>query len=165
MVRLFFGPPRSCPLLQWAIWKRQVGPCLVGWARQSGREKGTQGGSPLDVSPPSTSSLLGRSVQTDRQQRLLPLDGWGGVTGPGIDVVVVVSTHPREEDQENERKKKDGTCRRPKETPKIIGLERSKEHSNSPPRNAQLRSWTGNAPPFPGAGQMHSSPGSGNLVL
>jgi hypothetical protein len=49
-------------------------------------------------------------------------------------------------------------------TPEIISLDRSKE------RPIRLRGipasvLTGNAPPFPGAGQLHSSPGSGNLVL
>lgn len=144
----------------------ETGWAMFGWLGQAVRQgEGDAGRVPPGCVPPFHVKFA-RAVRTDRQTAAASPSRWmGGVTGPGIDVVVVVSTHPREEDQENERKKKDGTCRRPKETPKIIGLERSKEHPNSPPRNAQLRSWTGNAPPFPSAGQMHSSPGSGNLVL
>lgn len=90
---------------------------LVGPGSQAGR-RGRREGPPWMCPPlPRQVCSGGPYRQTDSSGFSLSMDG-GGVTGPGIDVVVVVSTHPREEDQENERKKKDGTCRRPKETPK-----------------------------------------------
>lgn len=116
-----FFPPQSCPAPPMGNLE-EAGLVMFGWLGQAVRQgEGDEGRVPPGCVRPLPRQVCsgGPYRQTGRKtdsrhmpnpsHQLLPLVSMGrGVTGPGIDVVeVVVSTHPREEDQENEGKKKE----------------------------------------------------------
>lgn len=121
---VFFFSLFDFPLLQWAIWKRQVWACLVGWARQAGRRETKGGfppGCPVCFSPVRQTAGI---CQKKTSPSFMGHDGHGKRVWSGGWMAKSPFLHtPSGEGRERKKERR----HLPRQRSPKIGLERSKE--------------------------------------